>query len=407
MKLIMKTKTLLVPFLAVFTLLLVGFSSALVDGGSSGVDTTFNGVELYEYSPTTMAGDVGSVVPVRVTFTADAGVSDVRVELEMNGFKDDIEAETSRFDVVAGTTYTKLLSLRLPSDLDDELYENVSLHVDITSKDDSVSATYNIGMQRESYTLDVLSVDYNSVVSAGEVFPVSVVVKNTGFNEAEDTFVVVSIPELGVSARGYAGDVESLDCNSGCDDAEDTIQKTIYLKVPSAVEAGVYDLEVKAYSEDSEVASTQLIRIDGDASTKAMASVKSQDVRAGETKTFDLILVNSGDDVMVYELNSVSGSALTVEVPSVVTVGPKTSEEVPVTVSVADDAEVGTYTFSVNVDGEQVVFGVNVTEGSVSASIVALTVILAVVLVVLLVVLIVLLTRRDQTNIEEVETSYY
>jgi len=77
-----------------------------------------------------------------------------------------------------------------------------------------------------------------------------------------------------------------------------------------------------------------------------------------------------------------------------------------VDVTAASDAKVGTYTFSVDVDGEQAVFGANIVGGAVTSSIVALTVILVIVFVVLLVVLVVLLTKKEKP-IEEVETSYY
>lgn len=408
----MKTKTLLVPFLAVFTLLLVSFTAATivnndgtVEGGS--LYTTFNGVELDEYtSGPVIAGDVDSMVPVRVTFTADDNVSDVRIEVSMDGFRDDVEAETSRFDIVDGSTYTKLLSLRLPSDADD-LTEDYTLKVRVTHKGSGVLAEYDVKMQRESYTLDVLSVDYSSSVEAGDVFPISVVVKNTGFNRADDNYVVVSIPELGVSTRGYIGDLVATECSSCDKDEEDSVQKTVYLKVPDYAEMGVYDLEVTVYNDDSEVTQTQLVKIGQDASATVLAASNENDLKAGETVTYDMVIVNSGDSVRVFNIETVSSSALTVAAPSVVTVGPQSSQTVQVAVTASDDAEVGTYTFSVNVDGEQVVFGANVTEGSVNTSVVALTVILAIVFVVLLVVLIILLTRKDETKIEEVETSYY
>ena len=105
-------------------------------------------------------------------------------------------------------------------------------------------------------------------------------------------------------------------------------------------------------------------------------------------------------------MNSVSGNDLTVSVPSVVTVAPDSSETVSIAVTAADDADVGTYTFSVDVDGQSETFGANVVGGSVSASVVALTVILVIVFVVLLAVLVILLTKKEKP-IEEVETSYY
>jgi hypothetical protein len=397
----MKRNALLVPFFAVLALFAVSFVSA---GLASGITTEFNGVELG--SGVTMTGDVAGTVPVRVTFDADANMSDVKVKVYMEGHRDDVSATTSRFDIVDGQTYTKLLSLQLPSDAND-LTEEYTLYVDVVSKADKSPEEYTITMQRESYTLEILSVDYTSKVSPGEVFPVSVVVKDNGFNRADDNYVVASIPALGITTRGYAGDlIPTEECGSDCDDEEDSVYRTVYLKVPENAEAGVYEMEVTVYNEDSEVTATKLISVGDSASTMVLAAVKTQDMNAGETKTYDLIIVNSADDVKVFNIQAVSGDALSVSVPSVVTVGPDSSQTVSVAVTAAKDAAVGTYTFSVNVDGKQTVFGANVVGGSVSASVVALTVVLVIIFVVLLAVLVVLLTRKEKP-IEEVETSYY
>lgn len=399
----MKTKALLIPLFAICSLLLVSFVSA--GELATGVETRFNDVSLTT-SGMTMAGAVGDTVPVRVTFEAIQNMSDVRVKVSIEGTRDDVEASTSRFNIIYGVVYTKLLSLELPSDLKD-LDKEFTLYVEIVSADDRTEKEYSVRMQRETYDLEILSVDYNSQVSAGDVLPVVVVVKNTGYERADDNYVVVSIPELGVSSRGYAGDlVPTENCDDDCDDEEDSVLKTVYLQIPANAVSGVYDLEIKVSNSDSSTSLRKLVNIGADASTQVFASVKTQDIKAGETKTYDLVVVNSGDDVKVFNVMAVSGSALSISVPSVVTVGPKSSATIPVSVTASDDADIGTYTFSVDVNGEQVVLGANVTGGSVSASVVALTVVLVVVFVVLLVVLIVLLTRKE-SPIEEVETSYY
>jgi hypothetical protein len=404
----MKRKTFLIPFLAAFVLLTLGMVSA--GELATNVETEFNGVELSQV--TNMAGMTGDMVPVKVTFDATKDMGEVRVKVRIEGHRDDVDESTSRFDIVNGSTYTKLLNLRLPSDLKD-LTKEFTLYVEISSSSDRTEEDYTIKMQRESYTLDVLSVDYSTQVSAGDVVPVVVVLKNEGFNRADDNYVIASIEDLGVSSRGYAGDLVSSEyCDESvndfdCEDEEDSVQKTLYLKIPEGSASGVYELEVRVYNSDTETVVTKLINVGAGSSTMVLAAVKNQDLKAGETTLYDLILVNSAKNVKVYNLQSVSGSDLTVSVPSVVTVSPDSSETVQVAVTASNDAPVGTYTFSVDVDGETVVFGANVTEGSAtSASVVALTVILVIIFVVLLAVLVVLLTRKEQP-IEEVETSYY
>jgi len=397
----MKRNVLLIPFVVVLTLMVVAFASAgeLADG----IETEFNGVTLNEFN-TVMAGDVDSVVPVRVVFDAVQDMTDVKVKVYMEGHRDDVSAFASRFDIEDGVTYTKLLSLRLPSD-SKVLSEDYTLYVEIVSKNDRSEVDYSVRMQRESYTFEVLSVDYSNRVSGDDVVPVSVVMKNNGYNRMDDVYVVVSIPALDVSARGYVGDLIPIE--SGDEDhEEDSLEEVVYLRIPENAVSGVYDLEVEVYNEDAEFVVTNLISVGDSASTMVLATVKNKDLNAGETVTYELVVVNSADDIKVFNIRSVSGDILSVSAPSVVTVGPDSSEIVSINVRAASDADVGTYTFSVDVDGEQVVFGANVVSTGASTSVVALTVILVIVFVVLLAVLVVLLTRKGKP-IEEVETSYY
>ena len=395
----MKKNMFLVSFIAVLTLMVVSFASA---GLATNINTEFNSVEL---GSNTMVGNVNDVVPIRVTFNAVDDVSDVKVKVYMEGHRDDVSVSTNRFDIETGRTYTKLLSLRLPSDSDD-LSEEYTLYVEVISKDDRSEEEYTISMQRESYTFEVLSVDYSSKILAGEVVPVSVVVKNIGYNRMDDTYVVVSIPALGVSSRGYVGDLIPVEDYNEYDDEEDSMLRMVYLKVPKNTESGVYELEIEVYNDDAETVLTRLISVDDFTSTLVLAAMKNQDLNAGETVTYDLIIVNSADDVKVFNIKTISGDVLSVSAPSVITVGPDTSETVSVVVKASSDAVVGTYTFSVDVDGKQTVFGANIVGASVSTSIVALTVVLVIIFVVLLAVLVVLLTKKEKP-IDEVETSYY
>ncbi|MFH1238372.1 MAG: hypothetical protein ABIH79_00760 [archaeon] len=395
----MKRNLLLVPFIAVLTLMVIGFASANL---ATNINTEFNGVTLS--SGVTMAGDVQSVIPVRVTFDADDNMEDVKVKIYIEGHRDDVSASTDRFDIEGGVTYTKLLKLKLPSDAED-LSELYTLYVEVVSKNDRTEEEYTISMQRESYTFEVLSVDYSSKVSAGDIFPVSVVVKNNGYNRMDDNYVIVSIPALSISTRGYVGDLIPTEDYEEYDDEEDSAYTTVYLTIPDTAKADVYEMKIDVYNDDSETSVTRLISID-DSASMVLAAVKNKDLNAGETVTYDLIIVNSADDVKVFNLNAVSGDVLDVSVPSVITVGPDASETVSVTVSADNNAAVGTYTFSVDVNGKPTVLSANVVGTNVSTSVVALTVILVIIFVVLLAVLVVLLTRKEKIT-EEVETSYY
>ncbi len=395
----MKRNVLLIPFIAVLTLFVAGFASA---GLATGISTDFNGVTL---GSNVIVGNVNNVVPIRVTFNSISNASDVRVKVYTEGSKDAVSTETGRFNIEDGVSYTKLLSLKLPSE-NNYLSDRYTLYVDVISRDDRSEKTYTISMQRNSYTFKILSTDYSSKVSAGEVFPISVVVKNTGYDRMDDTYVVASIPALGISTRGYVGDLIPTEKTKKFNNDEDSVYRTVYLKIPSSVASGIYEMEIEAYNNDANTTVKKLISVGGSASTSLLATVKNQDLKAGETATYNLVVVNAAKDVKVFNLKAVSGNALTVSVPSVITVGPDATKTIPVTVTASDDAKVGTYTFSVDVNGKQTAFSANVVSGYSSSSTVALTAILVIVFVVLFAVLIVLLTKKEKP-IKEVETSYY
>ena len=415
----MEAKKFFIPFLVLLAVFTAGFALAGETGDLTyNVVTEINGIEVSPWYPT-VAGFAGNNVPVRVTFEALKDAQDVKVKVWMEGYRDDVSASTGRFDLVDGSTYTKLLNLEFPSDLKDTT-KDYTLHVSISNADNYDFEEYQVKMQRESYDFDVLSVDFDARVAAGDVVPVAIVIENTGMQELEDGYVTVTIPELGASAKGYFGDLVATEecrlyeqdydsivmenCNN---DDTDSLQRIVYLRIPENAEAGVYELSVKVYNKDASTTVNELIKVEGSSLTQVLAGVKNQDIKAGETKTYDLIIVNTGDKVKVYNIQVVSGTALSVSAPSVVTVGSDSSQTVQITVTANSNADVGTYTFSVDVNGEQVVFGANVTgKAEVSNSVVALTVALVIIFVVLLIVLLVLLTRKEKP-INEVETSYY
>jgi len=401
----MNNKVLLIPFLVVLTFLLVGFVNAdeLATGGN--LNTEFNSVVL---GGNDVSVSVGNTVPVRVTFTADKNASDVKVKVSVEGLKEDLSESTQRFDLIAGKTYTKLLALEIPSSIKTQTKE-ITLYVEVVNTNDKSEDNFDITIQRDSYELDVLSIDYNTRISGGDVFPVSVVLKNTGFNRLDDNYVVASIPALGVSSRNYAGDLIAVEDYQGYDDEEDSVNKVVYLQVPEDAPEGVYELVVKVYNSDTVTEVTKLISVQESQTTTVLAATKAQDVSAGEVAEYELIIVNTANTAKVFRIDALSSSDLVITTPSVIAVGAGESKTVTLQVEVPKGTQQGTYTFSADVEGKQVVFAAHVVNGNgstVSSSIVGLTVVLVIVFVVLLAVLIILISRKDNT-VEEVETSYY
>ena len=404
-------KTFFVFFLAVIAIAVIAVQASAF--GTLNIDmqsVDVKGIDAEVTPSVVISAAAGETIPVRVIFLANESATDARVEAEISGFRDDISSKTPRFNLISGTTYSKLLSLKLPTDVDP--FEDLQLEITVFTKDKSWSKNYNLRLQRDSYVVDLLSVDADREVKAGENLAVSVVIKNRGFERLDDLFVTAVIPELGVQKRVYFEDLVSVDSSDEDDDKKDSEERTLYLKIPSSAKTGIYELQVTAYNADVEEKETQSISIvGGEEDSEVLAPVTVREVAEGETKEFELILVNKGNSLKVYEIVPETSDNLGVSVDNpivVVPAGSSTSVKVQVTGN-----EKGTYNFGVNVkQGDQLVKRVSltakVTEGGVQGvnNLTVLTIVLVILFVVLLIVLIVLLARKPARK-EEFEESYY
>jgi len=143
----------------------------------------------------------------------------------------------------------------------DNVDEGLTFYVRIADKNDEIEQSYQIRLQRDSYSFEVLSVEVTSSAVAGDVIALDVVLKNTGSNELEDAFVTAVMPELGISRKVYFGDLTPQDDSDA--DKEDARERRIYLVIPSDVESGDYNLEVKASNYDSTTTVRKVISITG------------------------------------------------------------------------------------------------------------------------------------------------
>ena len=358
---------------------------------------------------TVFSVEAGRTLDLRVIFNTSANEDDVRVTARVLG-ESDLES-TERFDVLANRTYSKWLQLTLPNDLD-ELDKNFILEVQVESQSrigDILTATFAV--QRANDALEFLSVESDSKVSPGQNFAIDVVVKNRGRNDAEDTFVKASIPELGISKKIFLEDLGALD-QSDEDLEDDSIEGTILLRIPSDAAAGLYTIELEAFSEDAEASATRRVEVvSGSSSGAVVSSTTSKTFAVNADGKYTLTIVNSGNEIMVYNLIVDADDGLTVDLDDSVVVVPAGSSKT-VTATARANRE-GEYNFKVNVHGAdnalvgEQEFTAKVEGRAVSGNAaVVLTIILAIVFVVLLVVLIVLLTRKP-AKAEELGESYY
>ena len=169
----------------------------LVSSVSAQTFATINYVEadsVFLVKDSVFGVEAGQTLDLRVVFMALADEENVRVTARVLGEPGLYEA-TERFDVLSDRTYSKMLRLDLPSDIDRD--ENFILEVRVESQSligDELRATFEV--QRKNYALEFLSVESPSRISAGEVLPIEVIVEIRGRHVAEDTFVIASIQAL-------------------------------------------------------------------------------------------------------------------------------------------------------------------------------------------------------------------
>ena len=403
-------KKLLVSFLAFVSVLFLAVTVSAVSELATNLDVEVDGINVND-NPAIIVGDT---VSIRVEFESMVNASDITVEVEIEGDRKDVEAQTRLFDVEDGNSYVKTLRLEVPFDLKDDLSDFVTLNIDISGSGFKTETSFDLRVQRESFDADIKSIGVPQTVKAGETFPVDVVLKNLGYNDLDDLFVTARISALDIERTAFFGDLVALECddhdtpveNYGVDidrkcneDDDDTVFGRLFLTVPYGAESGVYALEVEVENEDT--TSSEVVQIVIDNAFSAGNFIVSGN---------QLLIVNPTNDVVVYRLVPESTSTVSVSLSkSLVAVSAGSSETVTVE---ATSTVAGTQTYSVNIfsaDGTLVdtVSFSTVTEGrKVTSPIVVLTIILAIIFIVLLVVLVVLIGKKPE-KAEEFGESYY
>ena len=422
----MKSKAIMVSFIALFAITFA--LSTVVAQVNEFVDITdveFNGISMtLDGVVNAVAIDASESVPVEVKFNSlTTDIEDVRVKVYIEGFKNDIEDETSRFLVLGiGNKYVKRFTLKMPSTEDFDLLSNeVTLLVRFSAKGQtSFEKTYALKVQRNLHSLNLLSIDLSDVVVAGNSVAIDVVIENNGYDRLDNVYVKASIPGLGVSRKVYAGDLAPT-IDGFDDDINDAIVKRVYLTIPNNAAPGNYEIEVEAYNYDASITALGRVVIE-DVQGGVLPSSTSKTISPGQESTFDLVLINPSNRMVVYNIMPEETKGVLVEISDpVVAVGADSSRTVQVKVRATENADEGTYIVTVNANtdtgvAKQISFSVSVEEPSKvgitgnamgTNNTVVLTVVLVIIFVVLLIVLIVLLSKRPEETEEFGETNYY
>jgi hypothetical protein len=381
----MRTGKILVSLFAVFALVFL----------MSGVSAFGNIVELEVNGVDALPGDsiaviAGQNLPVKIVFSSNGDASDAVVKAWVTG-EEGASVTSERFDVIADNLYSGVINVRVPNDIG--LSESLTLEVRVESRSDGVadSKTASLTGQRESYALDILDVSVHPDVQAGKNLIADVVVKNQGRHLAGEVYLKVRIPDFGIEKKVYVGDISPVDQVE-----ESSIEKRVYVRIPSDAKVGVYLIEVEAYNEDSVITTSRNFAVEGvSLDTKVTSEEDSRIVSSGKTAEYSFVLVNDGERTRAPYVVVQAGESKTVEFKAIA----EENGEYEFTVKVMSGEElVEELDFKAQIEGKGFAGKGNTT--------ILLTVILAIIFIVLLVVLIALLTRKPD-NTEEFAESYY
>jgi len=409
----MTNKNLLILLVAMFALVVSMYSVSAIDFGDI-IGVEVNGVNVFNGQPFNLEQVAGQRIPVLITFRADADAEMVRMKAWISG---ESTAKTDLFRAIGGTVYSRIVYLDVPNDLDSES-ESRKLEIEVESETEGIAdhRTFSFRLQRKAFNLEILSIQMQSEIKAGESLVIDAVLKNRGTYETDDTFLTVRIPELGLETRTYYEDLSATDQGGNKPDKRDSVERRTFLRIPANIRPGLYTVLFEAFNGDTSVLTERRVLIVGSGNDASVfASSTSKTFSAGSQGEFKLTIVNRGNSVGVYTIVANAPTGLNVEVSEPVVVVPA---GVSKTISVfASSSTAGSHTFTANVRSEDgttlstQTFSAVVEESKARDSVaqnttLLLTVILAIVFVVLLVVLIVLLARKPEKT-EESGESYY
>ncbi|MBI2135331.1 putative S-layer protein [Candidatus Woesearchaeota archaeon] len=366
----------------------------------------------------------GDTMDVKVMVKATEDHDDVEVEAVLRGIdsNDKVEDISETFDMKSGVTYTKKLSLPLVAKMDQDRYK---LRVRVSDRDSAtVEKTYELEVDTKRHDVEIRDVvlSPNTEVKAGRALLATVRLRNIGEQDEDGVKVVVSIPELGVSAADFVDELEREDDN---DDQATT--EEMFLRIPEDAETGKYTVRVEAWFDDGDkknVKETTIYVLGDEKAAKAQektviaVAVDKQSASQGTEAGYPITLTNAGSESKTYTIAADGAAWATFRVaPSnVMVIGAGESKAFTVFVKANDNAPVGQQTFMVTVSSndkvlKQLPLSVDVQKADGASQLKRGLEVGLVVLVILLVVIGLIIgfskLRGDNEGEEKDEKTYY
>ena len=423
----------------VFALCLVLFIGLFaLSGIASAQSVIVQKVEVDDLDVTTSTSrlDVerGDKIEISVWFLANATTKDWSLDAEITNYEfGDVEAETALFDIEAGNTYRKSITLAIPNDI--EASETHDLIIDLENDNERVSFRYTLNVDERRHDLNIFDVIVQPrTATAGQPVFVQVLLENLGDKKEQDFKGIISIPELGIVAQAFGDDLvtEIQEENERFDDdEEDSAVMDFVLRLPEDAASGTYDMEIVVdynRGHDSVSAIAQLTVLGREKAKMADTIINvdstSREVTSDAETAYKVQFANVGNEKGVYSL-TVEGEDLFADSrvdPSFVTVMPDGTSEAIVYLKAKDGVKAGSYNFVVRVNsGREIVQELNL-QARVAGTGVQLSglkqavMILGIVLVIVLIVLILVLVfkklgegraPKEETGAAEGQSYYY
>lgn len=275
---------LLISVLAISNVMAISLSDFSVE---------INGRELSDTSSSEIRNILkDNTMDVDVIMTPSSDVKDVVIEGVLRGHDSNVKIEdmTDYFDMKQNVEYQKTLKLKLPANMDADLYR-LRLRID-----DRASETYekdyylNIDTVRNGIT--VKDVMFSQAIGT---LVTNVRVENIGQKDQDNVKVKVSIPKL--------SDIEPVTYIDTLNANDETTTEDMYMEIPDCVKAGKYDGTVTVEYKDGEETTTKDFVVDIKSANCDVKSDKvilgankeSAEITAGESVAFPITVTNTGD----------------------------------------------------------------------------------------------------------------
>lgn len=372
-------------------------------------------ITLNENAVNRLSLERGHDYDVRVRFTAEANLRDVQIRAFLSGYEfsdvEDVEDKTPLFDVQNGVTYVKKLSLKFPSDIDEDDYK---LRIIISDRfNEEIVLNYNlkVDVPRNSLVIQDVIFSPSNSVRAGSALMTKVRVENRGQQDQKDVKVTVNIPQLSVSGTAY---IEKIDNG---DDEEET--EEIFLRLPKCAKPGNYDvtIDVEYQQLHRKVSEKRTIAVleddtcnDKTAPTTIQVGSQTINVIAGQMATFPITLTNTGKKSQSFTINVQSNdvASVTITPSNLVVVPAGQTQQVFVNAQVNEKASAGAHQLVATIQNgdstQQVNLNLMVTNSQIGTKRIVEVVLIA--LVIILVVIAVVLGISYVRGKDQTETYY-